>query len=123
MTKNLIPILFKVAFFIYLMLVTLFLLVPLPAGGEPLVNDKVAHALIFFLLAFLFERAYPQFKFTTILAPILVCYGFSIEVIQGVSGYRNFSMLDFGADIIGIILYMCAVGLVYKIFRSQTAKI
>lgn len=88
-----------------------------------MINDKVAHGLIFFTLAFLIHRAYPQFKFLIILAPILAAYGFIIEIIQGISGYRTFSILDFGADIAGIVLYVCALGLMYKLVHVQTSRI
>lgn len=114
---------FKFVFFAVLLLVTAFLLMPLPEAGEPVINDKVAHGLIFFGLAFLIHRAYPQFRFVTILAPILVTYGFFIEVVQGFSGYRTFSMLDFGADVAGIILYFCACGLMYKIIHIQASRV
>ena len=119
--KKLVPLIFKIIFFAFLLLATLFLLIPLPAGGEPFINDKVMHALIFFVLSVLIHRAYPQFKFIKIHAPILALYGFSIEVIQGMSGFRTFSMLDFAADIIGVVLYLLAAALIYKIMRIQAA--
>ena len=120
--KILTPLLFKAVFFAVLLLVTLFLLIPLPAGGEPLVNDKVMHGLIFFVLSVLIHRAYPQVKFIKTHAPILAIYGFCIEVVQGLSGYRTFSMMDYVADIIGIVIYIIAAAVMYKIIRMQTAN-
>ena len=119
LVKKLVPLIFRIIFYSYLLIVTLFLLLPLPAGGEPLINDKVAHTLIFLTLAVLIHRAYPQFKFMKTHAPILALYGFCIEVIQGMSGYRTFSMLDFAADVFGILLYAMVAVLMYKIFRIQ----
>ena len=118
MSKNLITAIFKIVFFAYFIMVTLFLLIPMPAGGEPLINDKVAHALIFFLLSLFIAQAYPHLNFIKTLAPGLVIYGITIELLQGISGYRSFSLLDFGADIIGIILYVCTAGLIYKMTRN-----
>lgn len=78
-------------------------LTPISEDADSFVNDKVAHAIIFFVLSWLIDLAYRDYKFLYTLAFVLFGYGVLIEVLQGVSGYRTFSILDLIADVIGIV--------------------
>lgn len=69
-----------------------------------LINDKLGHAIMFFFLAFLCSHALgKQFGFKAIF--LLGMFGLAIEVIQHFLSWRSFSLMDWLADIIGIIAY------------------
>lgn len=97
---------YRATFFAVLSVVTIFMLIPLPAGGEPLVNDKIAHAAVFLLLSALIHTAYRDTRFLFSLASILLLYGILIELLQGWTGYRTFSVFDIIADTVGICIYI-----------------
>lgn len=71
---------------------------------EHLINDKLGHALIFFFLAFLCSHSLGN-KFGIKAIILLAMFGLAIEVVQNFLSWRSFSMLDWFADIIGIIAY------------------
>jgi VanZ family protein len=64
--------------------------------------DKANHALAFFVLAVLGASAYPG-RLLRVLAGLLA-YGALIEVLQGLSGYRDAEWLDLVADAVGLAL-------------------
>lgn len=69
-----------------------------------LINDKLAHGLIFFVLTFLCFHAMPgRYGLRALVA--LAFFGLAIEIIQHFLPYRNFSWLDWASDIAGIVLY------------------
>ena len=69
-----------------------------------LINDKVAHGSIFFVLSFLsFHSLGRQYGLLTLVA--LACFGLLIEVIQYFLPWRSFSWMDWVADISGILAY------------------
>ncbi|MFT5451077.1 MAG: VanZ family protein [Enterobacterales bacterium] len=69
-----------------------------------LINDKLGHALMFFFLAFLCSHALgKRFDYKAIF--LLAIFGLVIEVIQYFLSWRSFSLLDWVADIVGIIAY------------------
>lgn len=68
-------------------------------------SDKFNHALAFFVLAMVLDQAYAQLKMVWGVALPLIGYGLIIEIVQGQLGYREMSLLDVGADSIGIALY------------------
>ena len=67
-------------------------------------SDKLAHALAFLGLALLAGLAYPSRPYGSHLALPLWIYGLGIEVLQGLTGYRTFSLLDWAADGAGLAL-------------------
>lgn len=74
-------------------------------------NDKLEHATAYFALMALFGQLYgPRLK------PVflLLAFGASIEVLQGLSGYRDMSFLDWLADAFGI-----AVGWLLARYRPR----
>ncbi len=79
--------------------------------------DKIAHFFAFLFLSFLLWSAYklPKPYITTVL--LLGAFGLSIELLQQFVPNRVFSLLDFAADIAGVV-----VGLVlYKLLGSKQA--
>ncbi|WP_105253901.1 VanZ family protein [Pseudoalteromonas sp. T1lg75] len=65
--------------------------------------DKVAHFGIFFILAFIMDKA---FKIPFIIQVILLClYGAAIEWMQGMLPHRQASVADFVADACGAASY------------------
>ncbi len=67
-------------------------------------SDKLAHALAFLGLALLAGLAYPGRRYPSHLALPLLAYGLGIEILQGFTGYRTFSLLDWAADAAGLAL-------------------
>ena len=69
-----------------------------------LINDKLGHALMFFCLAFLCSHTLgKQFGYKAMF--LLAMFGLAIEVIQNFLSWRSFSLMDWLADIVGIIAY------------------
>lgn len=77
-------------------------------GGNTLhnhFNDKLMHAVGFFVMTGLAHLAHPQsWRKWPMLG--LIVFGLAIELVQGYLPYRSFSMLDWAADILGIVAYL-----------------
>ncbi len=77
-----------------------------PLHGIDLSNgkDKIVHALVFmgfaFMLDIVTQRSFWRWKL-----PLLLLYGASIEILQALTPWRSFSVADFTADAIGVLLY------------------
>lgn len=69
-----------------------------------LVSDKLAHAVAFFGFAFLLDLATKR-SFFGFQVPLLLAYGAGIEVLQSFTPWRLFSVADFAADALGILMY------------------
>ncbi len=83
----------------------------IPVARE--MNDKVSHALAFFLLALLVDYSFLAWKFRT-KALVLIAYGLSLELTQAYLPYRSCSLLDLGADAVGLAFYgICSPALGY----------
>lgn len=77
----------------------------LPISGLETHNaDKVMHILSFFGFAALLDlvslRSFWHWK-----VPLLLSYGAFIEIAQALTPWRSFSVADFVADAIGVLLY------------------
>jgi len=73
------------------------------APGTPF--DKLNHFLAFAVLAWLADMAYPGRHLAKYRLAFLLGYGLIIEVTQGFLPFRELSLLDFGADAVGILCY------------------
>lgn len=82
---------------------------PVQGGIQAEFNDKALHALGFFLMALSSQLAHPRVSFY-VLASGLTCFGFVIELVQAYLPYRSFSLLDWGADILGVAIYFIFFG-------------
>ncbi len=92
--------------FILAVIVTLILTLSVPTtlARSGVINDKVAHAATFFVLAFLYSHSVGKcYGLKEVV--LLLAFGFLIEVIQYILPWRSFSLLDWLADFIGIAIY------------------
>ncbi|MCG8312456.1 MAG: hypothetical protein MI976_04510, partial [Pseudomonadales bacterium] len=72
-------------------LIFTYLMVSKPSGNlHGLINDKLAHGLGFFILALVFEGAFPKVSWLW-KGFILIGYGLGIEIVQLYLSYRHFS--------------------------------
>ncbi|MCG8669921.1 MAG: VanZ family protein [Pseudomonadales bacterium] len=95
---------FRVAFVISILLMTLATLSKPDPNVHGILNDKLAHILGFFVLAFVTHCAFPKSSIAKKLI-FLICYGMAIEIAQSFTGYRHFSWLDWLADIAGVLAF------------------
>lgn len=81
-----------------------------PVDGPTLItaHDKINHLVAFAVLSWLADGAYPGREDTTAIWGLLLLYGMLIELIQHLVPYRDCSLLDFGADALGILVYIGA---------------
>jgi len=92
--------------FILAVIATLILTMSVVSGfvRPGMFNDKLAHMMIFFTLAFLLSHWLGE-RYGVLAISALVIFGLLIEVIQYYLPWRSFSYRDWAADIIGIIFY------------------
>jgi VanZ family protein len=97
---------FKLLLMITLLLVTWQALTPHLPNQPEIINDKLGHALVFLLLAAISDHAYASSAFAVKKISYLLVYGIAIECIQYYIPGRMFSLLDIGADLGGLLLYL-----------------
>ncbi len=71
-------------------------------------NDKLTHSVVFFGFAVLVDLSSSRKPFWLWKGLPLLIYGIGIEVMQYFTPERSFSMLDWAADLAGILLYFLA---------------
>ncbi len=77
-----------------------------PPGNAPgVINDKLSHAIAYFALSSWFCQLYARHGRVALAAFIL---GSLLELMQGLSGYRDMSFADLLADTVGIALGVSA---------------
>ena len=69
------------------------------------VNDKLGHALAFYILAVMADFSFPRKGFNLCKIIPLFGYGVLIETIQYFIPFRTFSWLDMVADAAGLLFY------------------
>jgi hypothetical protein len=72
-------------------------------------HGYLSHILAFYILALLIDFAFPAKPSLLAKVIILLGYGLCIEVFQGQFTERTFSMIDFLANMIGVILYLASI--------------
>jgi hypothetical protein len=77
---------------------------PADAGLQPALNDKFLHTTGFMIMALLSHLAHPYIKKRYLIVGLVVL-GLVIEAVQAYLPYRDFSLWDWGADILGVVLY------------------
>jgi len=97
---------FRMGFFAALIVISVLALVPLEDTSLTTGWDKLNHVLAFAVLLFLLDSAYPSQRLWQLKIPVLLFYAFLIEVIQAFIPYREFSLLDIVADVVGLGLYL-----------------
>ncbi len=76
-------------------------------------GDKILHALAFFVLSLLLNRASSTIQHRIRNMFALLLFGVAIEVAQSFTGYREASVNDVMADLVGILLFQ----LLYSLLR------
>lgn len=77
-----------------------------PLSEPPLFSyDKGNHLFAFAVMAFLADMSWPGRRYMPARWGWLLAYGLLIELVQRELPFRDFSMLDFVADAMGIGLY------------------
>lgn len=89
-------------------------LIPSPDTGGIEVNDKLMHTTAFLAYAILLDMASSR-DFWRFQVPILLGYGALIEVLQSFTPWRMFSLWDFAADALGILLYWLLFRMLLKV--------
>lgn len=89
-----------VIFWVYIVMLSILLLIPVPQGDGPPGPDKIIHFSAFLILGSL-----QFFEFGKKLKPFLlvVLYAALIEATQGLTGYRSFEWLDMAANFTGCL--------------------
>ena len=77
-------------------------------------NDKLQHAVAFFVLAFLLDFAWPRQPWQWTKWLPLLGYGLFIEVVQFFLPFREFSLWDLAADALGLLLYGYSLPLIKR---------
>ena len=111
---------FKLLLLIMLMLVTWQALSPQPIEQTQAINDKLGHALVFFMLAGISDHAFAVSKFGSKKIIYLMLYGMAIECLQYFVPGREFSLLDMLADAAGLMIYGLIIN--YIILREPTTE-
>lgn len=97
--------LWRLALALYLSLIPVAALLPSGAGLGFHLNDKIAHAAAFLLLALLADRALPGRRYDWINVLSLFTLGLMIESLQYHTDYRSASLGDLAADATGLLAY------------------
>jgi len=97
--------LYRLGFFVCVLAISWLAFGSPPSNIAATVSDKILHGIAFLVLAYLLSGALPAHSFWKVVLPVLLAYGFFIELIQGQLSYRDFSLLDFAADAAGILCY------------------
>ncbi|ANI99677.1 hypothetical protein A8O14_06035 [Polynucleobacter wuianus] len=110
----------KMIFFSLIFIFTILFLVPLyllPPDDIFHWWDKAQHMLIFFILSFLGVIAYPRIPKTIFFA--LAAFGGLIEIIQSFTGWRTGELIDWYADLVGILAMWLTIRS-FMFIREQT---
>ena len=114
---------YKILFFITAIVILYKALTP--SNGTPFFHfengDKVLHASAFFVLSFLLNRASSSISKRIRNMLSLLAFGVLIEVLQSFTGYREVSIEDVLADLVGILFFQLTYSLL-KEWRDRRQK-
>jgi VanZ family protein len=96
----------RLLFFIALATISYLALAPLDDSPVTTGWDKLNHLLAFAVLLMLLDWGYPVLPLWHFKLPSLLFYACLIEFIQAFIPYREFSLLDIGADMLGLGIYL-----------------
>ncbi|MEN8180501.1 MAG: VanZ family protein [Pseudomonadota bacterium] len=86
------------------------------------INDKLQHIFAFFTLAFLADHAFPKHIWNWRKFIPLLGYGLILEIIQYTIPGRFFSLLDLGADALGLLVYTIFLSLLRNSHLQQDSR-
>ncbi|HEB78528.1 MAG TPA: VanZ family protein [Methylothermaceae bacterium] len=95
----------RLAMALYLGLLPLIAILPTAPDIGFHINDKIAHAAAFLVLALLTDRALPGRRYDWVNFLSLLTLGMLIESMQYHTAYRSASIADLAADAIGLLAY------------------
>jgi len=105
---------FRLLLTLSLVVITHLTTAPLDSLPSVPLNDKLEHLLAFYGLALLADFSFRSTHFALNKALPLLGYGLLIEVVQHFIPYRDFSLLDLGADFLGLATYGASVPLLRR---------
>lgn len=76
---------------------------PNPPSHYTLINDKLAHFLVFLIIGLSAWAIWPKSRVPTLILPLLAVYGGTIEIVQHFVPNRFLSVLDWISDIGGLV--------------------
>ena len=85
-------------------------------------NDKVEHAIVFFILSLLLNRASDTKKYRLRNIMVLSIFGILIELIQHFIPHRSTSISDALANIAGILVFQFAFS-IYLYVKKEKCNI
>ncbi len=103
--------LFRVALVVCIVLVSYLAFTPIDHTVSSTANDKVNHIAAFFVLSFLLDFSMQRKRFEWWMAVALFGYGILIETIQHFLPFRDFSLYDAAADLVGVAAYVASLPL------------
>ncbi len=106
---------FRLGFYVALIAGCVLAFGPAQQGIQAQWNDKVQHGVGFFVMALLAYQAHPQVRSAVIIAGLSL-FGLAIECVQAYLPHRQFSLLDWVADIVGILLYWLLANLMVRVW-------
>ena len=79
-------------------------LTPSPPALDFAQGDKVGHLAAYGVLTFWFCLLYPRAKTKLLYGLAFIAMGVGLEIIQGMTGYRTYDVLDMAANSAGVLL-------------------
>ena len=76
-------------------------LIPVPI--DVAASDKLLHLITYFLLSAFFTTLVQNARSLWLVVSGLVLFGVLIEVLQGLTGYRHFEIMDMLANSLGVL--------------------
>lgn len=98
-------ILFRLTLFATLIIITYLATTSINYPAIEDINDKVGHALAFYVLALLADFSFPKSRLNLPKAALLLGYGLCIEIVQSFLPGRLCSVYDLTADALGLVAY------------------
>ena len=92
----------KICLWSFLVISLILFLSPVSNTISSLINDKVSHAFAYGTLFFLAAKSYKD-KYSSLYIGLLVfLLGFTVEIVQSMTGYRSGELDDILANVFGI---------------------
>jgi VanZ family protein len=85
-----------------------------PPAATHLINDKIAHFLVFLIIGFTGQVIWKSNQLNFKLLGFLASYGAAIEIVQHYVPGRFFSVLDWLMDILGLIVAVLMFKLTHR---------
>jgi len=109
---------FRLILGIALLTVTWLMITPRPPSPEAF-NDKIAHGLTFFFLAFLADAGWPDLSYNWKKYAPLAVYAVVTEIMQHFVPERTADMADILADWSGLALYTFVPVTLHRLLRPE----